>query len=88
MQRILDIESHAENISENYKYYHYSLNIHIYILLLFLSNNRRHFKINSNVHNINTRNNLDFHYPQARLSVYQKVHIIPGSSYLTDQLVQ
>jgi hypothetical protein len=24
------------------------------------------------MHNINTRNNLDFYYPQARLSVYQK----------------
>jgi hypothetical protein len=24
------------------------------------------------MHNINTRNNLYFHYPQARLSVYQK----------------
>jgi hypothetical protein len=31
------------------------------------------------MHNINTRNNLDVHYPQARVSVYQKVHIIPGS---------
>jgi hypothetical protein len=28
--------------------------------------------MNSDIHNINTRNNLDFHYPQARLSVYQK----------------
>jgi hypothetical protein len=35
-------------------------------------NNRQHFKINSDMHNINTRNNLDFHYPQARFSVYQK----------------
>jgi hypothetical protein len=24
------------------------------------------------MHNINTRNNLNFHYPQARLSVYLK----------------
>jgi hypothetical protein len=24
------------------------------------------------MHNSNTRNNLDFHYPQAHLSVYQK----------------
>jgi hypothetical protein len=24
------------------------------------------------MHNINIRNNLDFHYPQAHLSVYQK----------------
>jgi hypothetical protein len=45
---------------------------YLYLLLLFVINNRQHFKINSDVHNINTRNNLDFHYPQARLSVYQK----------------
>jgi hypothetical protein len=35
-------------------------------------NNRQHFKINSDIHNINTRNNLDLHYPQPHLSVYQK----------------
>jgi hypothetical protein len=29
------------------------------------------------MHNINTTNNLDFHYPQARLSVYQK-----GANYI------
>jgi hypothetical protein len=61
---------------------------YIYSLLLFVINNRQHFKINSDMHNINTRNNLDFHYPQAPLSVYQTVHIILGSSYLTDYLVQ
>jgi hypothetical protein len=50
--------------------------------------NRQHFKINSDMHNINTRNNLDFHCPQARLSVYQKgahytgiklINRLPGS---------
>jgi hypothetical protein len=46
---------------------------YIYSLLLVVINNRQHFKINSDIHNINTRNNLDFRYPQARLSVYQKV---------------
>jgi hypothetical protein len=46
--------------------------IYIYSLLLFVINNRQHFKINSDIHNINTRNNLDFHYPQVLLSVYQK----------------
>jgi hypothetical protein len=45
---------------------------YIYLLLLFVINNRQHFKINSDIHNINTRNNLDFHYPQSHLSVYQK----------------
>jgi hypothetical protein len=46
--------------------------IYIYTHSLFVINNRQHFKINSDIHNINTRNNLDFHYPQTRLSVYQK----------------
>jgi hypothetical protein len=63
--------------------------VSIYILTLSLViNNRQHFKINSDIHNINTRNNLDLHYPQSHMSVYQKVHIIPGSSYVTDYLVQ
>jgi hypothetical protein len=49
-----------------------TITVSIYIhTLLFVINNRQHFKINSDVHNINTRNNHDFHYPQARLSVYQ-----------------
>jgi hypothetical protein len=30
------------------------------------------------MHNINTRNNLDFHYPQARPSVYQKGALYTG----------
>jgi hypothetical protein len=45
---------------------------YICLLLLFVINNRQHFKINSEIHNINTRNNLDLHYPQSHLSVYQK----------------
>jgi hypothetical protein len=45
---------------------------YIYLLLLFLINNRQHFKINSEIHNINIRINPDMHYPQSHLSVYQK----------------
>jgi hypothetical protein len=45
---------------------------YIYLLLLFVVNNRKNFKINSDIHNINTRNNPDLHYPQSHLSVYQK----------------
>jgi hypothetical protein len=47
-----------------------TVSIYIYSLLLYVINNRQHFKLNSD--NINTRNNLDFHYTQARLSVYQR----------------
>jgi hypothetical protein len=45
---------------------------YIYLLLSFVINNRQNFKVNSDIHNINTRNNLDLHYPQSHLSVYQK----------------
>jgi hypothetical protein len=45
---------------------------YIYLLLSLVINNRQHFKINSDIHNINTRNNLDLHYPQSHLSVHQK----------------
>jgi hypothetical protein len=39
---------------------------------MFVTNNSEHFKINSDIHNINNRNNLDLHYPPSNLSVYQK----------------
>jgi hypothetical protein len=45
---------------------------YIYLLLSFAINNRQRFKINSDIHNVNTRKNFDLHYPQSHLSVYQK----------------
>jgi hypothetical protein len=45
---------------------------YIYLFLLFVINKRQYFKINVDIHNINTRNNLDLHYPLSHLSVYQK----------------
>jgi hypothetical protein len=45
---------------------------YIYLLLIFVINNVQHFKINSDIHNINSRNDLDLHCPQSHLSVYQK----------------
>jgi hypothetical protein len=49
-----------------------STTVSIYIFLIFVINNRQHFKINSDIHNINSRNDLDLHCPQSHLSVYQK----------------
>jgi hypothetical protein len=47
--------------------------VSIYILTLIVCmNNKQHFKVNSEIHNINTRNNLNLHYPQSHLTVYQK----------------
>jgi hypothetical protein len=42
---------------------------YLYLLLSFVINNRQHFKINSDIHH---NNNLNLHYPQSHLSVYQK----------------
>jgi hypothetical protein len=44
---------------------------YIYLILSFVINNRCHFKINSDMHNTNARNNLDLHYPQFHLPVHQ-----------------
>jgi hypothetical protein len=45
---------------------------YIYLLLLFMINNRQHFKINSDIYDINTSYTLDLYYPHSHLSVYQK----------------
>jgi hypothetical protein len=45
---------------------------HVLPLPMYVINNIQYFKLNSDIHNINTRNNLDLHYPLAHLSVYQK----------------
>jgi hypothetical protein len=45
---------------------------YIYLPLIFVINNRQYFKINSDIHNINSRNDLDLHCPHFHLSVYQK----------------
>jgi hypothetical protein len=64
-------DSHVKNISRKLKILQLQSQ-YIYLLLLFVINNRQHFKINSDVHNVNTINNLDLHYPLSHLSVYQK----------------
>jgi len=45
-----------------------------YILsfLLFVVHNGDYFKVNSEIHNINTRNKSNLHLPMSNLSVYQK----------------
>jgi hypothetical protein len=45
---------------------------YILSILLFLVNNRDKFKLNSDVHNINTRQKYNFHHPSSNLSIYQK----------------
>jgi hypothetical protein len=45
---------------------------YVYSLSLFVINNRHNFKVNSEVHNINTRTKSDLHHPSSYLSVFQK----------------
>jgi hypothetical protein len=40
-------------------------------LLLFVLNNKNRFILNSDVYNINTRQNYDFYQPSSNLSLYQ-----------------
>jgi hypothetical protein len=63
---------------------------YIYLFLSFEINNRQHFKINSDIHNINTRNKNDLHYPQPSLLVNftRRVHITLRLRYLTDCVFQ
>jgi len=45
---------------------------YILSLLLFVVDNRDHFRVNSEIHHINTRNKSNLHLPITNLSVYQK----------------
>ena len=46
---------------------------YIFSCVLFVVNNKNHFRMNSEIHNINTRNNFNFHQPLSHLTIYQKV---------------
>jgi hypothetical protein len=45
---------------------------YILSLLIFVVNNRDQFLINSEIHNINTRQNSNLHLLLANLDIYQK----------------
>jgi hypothetical protein len=45
---------------------------YILSLLLFVIDNGDYFKVNSEIHNISTRNKSNLHLPISNLSVYQK----------------
>jgi len=45
---------------------------YILSLLLFVIDNGDYFKVNSEIHNINTRNKSNLHLPISNMSVYQK----------------
>ena len=45
---------------------------YILSLLLFVVDNMEHFRVNSEIHHINTRYKSNLHQPMAHLSVYQK----------------
>jgi hypothetical protein len=45
---------------------------YIYSLLMFAVNSRDLFKLNSDIHNIGSRHNSDFHLPSAQSKLFQK----------------
>lgn len=45
---------------------------YILSLLLFVIDNKGHFRRNSEIHHINTRNKSSLHQPLSNLSIYQK----------------
>ena len=45
---------------------------YIYSLLTFVVKNRDLFKLNSDIHKLNTRYGKDFHLPSAKLKLFQK----------------
>jgi hypothetical protein len=44
---------------------------YILSLVLFVANNKKHFKTNSNIHSFNTRKNSNIYQPFSHLSIYQ-----------------
>jgi hypothetical protein len=45
---------------------------YIFSLLILVFKNRELFKLNSDIHHIETRYNNDFHMPSTQLSLFQK----------------
>ena len=45
---------------------------YIFLILLFVINNKSMYKLNSDIHNINTRQKLNLHQHSSNLSLYQK----------------
>jgi hypothetical protein len=52
---------------------------YILSLWLFVINNRNYFKVNCEIHNINTRTKSKLHRPISNLSAYRKGHTVLGS---------
>jgi hypothetical protein len=55
---------------------------YMFSLLLFMAKNREKFKLNSEIHGINTKHNNNFHYPTCNLTTFQKGRIILESRFL------
>jgi hypothetical protein len=55
-----------------------SVSQYILSLVLFVANNKNQFRLNSEVHSTNTRNNSDFFQPLLHLTVYQKLPFYMG----------
>jgi len=46
---------------------------HIFHFVVLVVNNKNQFRMNSEIHSINTRNNSNFHQSLSHFTIYQKV---------------
>jgi len=56
---------------------------YIFSVLLFVVKNKDLLSINQEIHNINTRSNINLHLPVCNLTLFQKGAYFSGISYLT-----
>jgi hypothetical protein len=68
--QILEWEIPAMNCLKNCKFCPFLLNT--FFLLIFVVKNRELFKLNSDIHHIETRHNNDFHMPSTQLNLFQE----------------
>jgi hypothetical protein len=69
---ILGIGIKDSCIFQNIKYFTTEITIYIFFLVLFMVKNKNKFRINSEIHSINTRNNSNFHQLLSLLAIYHK----------------
>ena len=56
---------------------------HIFSIVLFVVNNKNQFRMNSEIHSINTMNNSNFHQILSHLTIYQKGPFVCILRYIT-----
>ena len=60
---------------------------YVYSLLLFVVSNKDHYKVNSEIHSINTKQYSNFYQSLSNLTTYQMVPVILASRFLINFLL-